>query len=84
MEKIKLFKASVTTRSITEILIEADKADKLSVLNGHWEEIVKNKYKYPLVQIWFAKEHLEELVKKIARRDGEIMKPFFDALNGYN
>jgi hypothetical protein len=48
-------------RTITEILKEADSTKDLQILINLWNEIVKNKKKYPLVKIWFANEHIREL-----------------------
>lgn len=72
--------ADVSTRSISEILIEADQTEELSVLCDCWKEIVKNKYKYSLAQIWFAKEHLEELARKMAKRDVQNVIGIYDRM----
>jgi len=56
-------------RSLSEILIEADKTESLYELIERWNEIVKNKYQYPLVELQFAQEHLEELSAKLAKQD---------------
>ena len=47
-------------RSITQILLEAEKAKELQTLVDLWNEIVSNKKKYPLTQIWFANEKIRE------------------------
>ena len=47
-------------RSITQILLEAEKAEELQALVDLWNEIVSNKKKYPLTQIWFANEKIRE------------------------
>ena len=74
------FLHNVSHRTISEILIEADETSDLKVLSDCWKEVVKNKYKYPLVEIEFAREHLNTLARKMAIEDAEIMKPFFDSL----
>jgi hypothetical protein len=53
-----------TIRTINEILIEADNTDSLQGLSSLWNEIVLNKYKYPLVNIWFAQDHINGLKEK--------------------
>lgn len=68
----------VIIRSISQILIDADNTTELKVLSGCWKEIVKNKYQYPLVQLRFAREHLENLSREMARKDIEENKEFFD------
>ena len=56
-------------RTLTEILKDADKATDLQALIGLWNEIANNKYKYPLVQIWYANEHIRELSLKVDGAD---------------
>lgn len=48
------------TRTITEILKEADSTDDLQGLIDLWNEIANNKKQYPLTEIWFANEHIRE------------------------
>lgn len=74
------FLHNVIHRNISQILIEADETSDLKVLSDCCKEVVNNKYKYPLVEIEFAREHLNILARKIAREDANIMKPFFDSL----
>ena len=47
-------------RSITQILLEAEKSETLQALIDLWNEIVSNKKKYTLTQIWFANEKIRE------------------------
>lgn len=58
-------------RSINEILKEADNANELQVLINLWNEIATNKREYPLVEIWFANEHIRELALKVNGEDIE-------------
>ncbi len=57
------------TRTITEILKEADATNDLQDLINLWNEIANNKKKYPLIQIWFANEHIRELALKSNGQD---------------
>ncbi len=68
-------------RTISEILKEADATNDLQGLINLWNEIVNNKKKYPLVEIWFAKEHIRELA---LNSDGEDFAKgrFYMHLNG--
>jgi hypothetical protein len=52
-------------RTLSEILKDADKANELKDLIDLWNELAKNKYKYPLVELWFANEHIRELALKV-------------------
>lgn len=45
-------------RKLTEILKDADKAGGAHELIGLWNEIARNKYQFPLVEILFGKEHI--------------------------
>ena len=67
-------------RTLSEVLIDADKATELSELISLWNEIALNKYKYPLTQLWFANEHIRKLVLKSNGSDIEKGK-FYHALN---
>ena len=49
------------SRTISEILKEADATNELQGLINLWNEIANNKKKYPLTQIWFANEYIREL-----------------------
>lgn len=71
----------IITRSISQILIDADNATELKVLSDCWEEIVKNKYCYTLAELKFSREHLEDLSRKMARKDIEDNQDFFDLWN---
>ena len=51
-------------RTLSEILIDADNWKGLCDLNRCWNEIVVNKYKYPLCQLLFAKEHIQGLLNE--------------------
>lgn len=66
-------------RTISEILIDADKSIGLQSLIDLWNEIAQNKYKYPLVEIRFANEHIRELALKCKGEDFEKGK-FYMAL----
>lgn len=74
-------KSKKPIRSITEILKESDKTDSLKILCDLWQEIRSNIYSYPLVEIEFSLEHLQEKAAKMARKDIKEFKPFFDKLN---
>ena len=50
------------SRTITEILKEADSTNELQGLINLWNEIANNKKQYPLTQIWFANEIKEGMV----------------------
>lgn len=56
-------------RSITEILKEADSAENLQSLIDLWNEIATNKYEFPLVQIYYANEHIRNLSLKVEGTD---------------
>ncbi len=58
----------IKVRTISKILIEADETTDLNVLYACWEEIVKNKYYYPIIEIEFAREHLDMLEDKLLER----------------
>ena len=66
-------------RSITEILLEAEKSETLQALLDLWNEIVSNKKKYPLILIWFASEKIRERCLIVDGEDIERGK-FYHAL----
>lgn len=70
-------------RSINEILKEADSANDLQVLINLWNEIANNKYKYTLVQIWFANEYIRKLALKSNGSDIQIGH-FYTTLKSMN
>ena len=67
-------------RSLSEILIDADAADDIRVLNYCWMEIYVNRRKYTLAEIDFAKEHLLDLAKKLAKRHAQLIVPYIKKL----
>ena len=66
-------------RSITQILLETEKVERLQALVDLWNEIVSNKKKYPLTQIWFANEKIRERSLIVDGSDIEKGK-FYNAL----
>jgi hypothetical protein len=64
-------------RTISAILIEADEATHPYFLNESWGEILKNKKRYPLVELEFALEHLRDLAKEMAQRDTARLRLIF-------
>jgi len=52
-------------RTITQILIDADKAKTKDELIAFSDEIGMNRTKYLLIELEFAAEHLQELHDKI-------------------
>ena len=66
-------------RSITQILLEAEKSETLQALIDLWNEIVINKKKYPLSKIWFANEKIRERSLIVEGADIEKGK-FYHAL----
>lgn len=53
-------------KTISQICIEADenKTDK-HFLKNLWDETVRNKYKYPLTELHFIREHIQNYITKI-------------------
>lgn len=62
---------SSASRSLSEILKDADAAIELQSLINLWNELAENKYKYTLVQIRFASEYISELALKSKGEDFE-------------
>ncbi len=56
-------------RTLSEILIDADNATEREEIKKLGNELFDNKYKYPLVELRFAKEHLESLDQTIFDKD---------------
>jgi len=72
------------SRSITEILKEADSTNDLQCIINLWNEIAYNKYKYSLVQIRFAKEYIRESALKSNGSDVEIGKFYWSLEEMYS
>lgn len=68
----------VSVRTITEILKDADEAKSMNQLLKLEKELVNNKYKYSLVDLQFAKEHLNGLINNIWNRDCKKIAEFTD------
>ncbi len=53
-------------KTCSQICIEADNnKDDLMCLNRLWNYVVNNKYHYPLVEIWFIREHIDGYVNHV-------------------
>ena len=57
------------SRTITEILKDADATSDLQGLINLWNEIANHKRQYPLIEIWLANEHIRELALKSNGQD---------------
>lgn len=57
------------SRTITEILIDADATNDLQGLINLWNEIANNKKQYSLTDIWKANKHIRELALKSIGQD---------------
>jgi hypothetical protein len=57
------------SRTITEILKQADATMDLQGLINLWNEIANNKKQYPLTDIWNANKHIRELALKSSGQD---------------
>lgn len=66
------------SRTITEILKEADSTNELQDLINLWNEIANNKKQYPLTQILFANEHIRELTLKSTGQDIDKGKFYYE------
>lgn len=65
-------------RTISEICIDADNhSDDLGYLSNLWQEVLTHKKEYPLVQLKFMIEYLEDFARQMARRDAALVKDFF-------
>lgn len=65
----------MSVRTCSEICIDADNhPDDLAYLEGLWKEVVQHKYHYPLVQLYYIKEHIGGLVTEMARRDARMLR----------
>lgn len=64
-------------RTCSEICIDADNhKDDLEYLDQLRKEIIGNIYDYPLIQLQYMKEHLDNLVKELARSEAAEFKRF--------
>jgi hypothetical protein len=55
------------TRTITEILKEADQASEMKDLVNLWNEIAENIKKYSLVEVEFAFDHIRDLACNLTK-----------------
>lgn len=53
-------------RTLSEILIDAEKAETLNILTKLEWELISNKRKYPLAQVEFGVEYFKEIFEKKA------------------
>lgn len=60
-------------RNITEILKDADALPTWKNCKCLWEEIIENKKKYSLIELRFAKEHLENVSPIILEKEKQEM-----------
>ena len=68
------------SRTITEILKEADSTNELQELIDLWNEIANNKNQYPLTEIYEANKQIRRLALKSKGEDIEIGK-FYNFLD---
>ena len=68
------------SRTITEILKEADSTNELQGLINLWNEIANNKKQYPLTEIYEANKQIRRLALKSKGEDIEIGK-FYNFLD---
>jgi len=62
-------------RTCSEICIDADEnKDDLLWLSHLYSEVMKNKKSYPINELRFMIEHLENYAKEIGRRDAKELK----------
>lgn len=66
------------SRTITEILKEADVTNDLQGLINLWNEIANNKKQYPLTDIWNANRHIRELALKSSGQDIDKGKFYYE------
>lgn len=56
---------SLTIRTCSEICIAADHADHWDQLKELWLEVVGNKKRYPLTELSYIREHLQERSRQL-------------------
>jgi hypothetical protein len=65
-------------KSLSEVLKKADAATTPQQLSTCWKYLCDNRYQFPLVQLYFAREHIENLARQMARRDVEMIRPYLE------
>lgn len=65
-------------RTLSEILIDADKTDKLDRLCELCDELMQNKYSYSILELKYAEEHFSMLAKRLASKHA---KKILDIIN---
>lgn len=64
--------------TLSELIIDANNnSDDLGYLSDLFNEFIKNRKKYPIVQVKYAVEHFQNLAKQMARRDAALIKEYF-------
>jgi len=71
----------MSMRTLTEILKDADKAETLKELDDLRLEFVKIIYEYPAAAVSYAQEHIEGLVKEMAKKDARLLINFLEHNN---
>ena len=66
------------SRTITEILKQADTTNELQGLINLWNEIANNKKQYPLTEIWNANKHIRELALNSNGQDIDKGKFYYE------
>lgn len=71
----------MAVRTCSEICIDADSnCEDYNKLCELWNYVVKNKYKYPLVELEFIREHISNYVKEIVQKDAVQFRETFGFL----
>jgi len=70
-------------RTITQILIDADKAKNLDELSSLWDEICVNINYYTRTQINYCMEHIANKAKELSNGDVDALKELIDILNSH-
>lgn len=63
-------------KPFTELMIEVDNAICQKDIKTVCDYLNINKRDYPLIELWFAKEHISEKIKDIVKNDFKEIKDF--------
>lgn len=67
-------------KTISQICIEVDAATEISEISELQKEVRSNLKKYSLVELDYMRGHIDEAIKRMAKRDADEMKVFMNAL----